>query len=621
MNFEELGLAPEILKAIGELGFESPTPVQEKCIPFIKTNSQDLIANAQTGTGKTAAFGLPILEKINHKDLTVQTLILSPTRELAVQIANDLKNYSKYSKGINVIAVYGGASMDIQVNDLRRGGQIVVGNPGRVMDLIKRNKLKVGNIKYLVLDEADEMLSMGFKDELDAILSNTPADRQTLLFSATMPSGVEHISKNYMNNPEKISLGKRNSGADNVHHIYYKVAAKDRYLALKRIVDINPGVYGIVFVRTRRDAKEVAEHLMKDGYNADALHGDLSQPQREYVMSRFRSRNLQLLVATDVAARGLDVDDLTHILNYNIPDDVEVYVHRSGRTGRAGKSGISISIIHGREQSKVKLLEKMVGKKFQHQLIPVGKEVCEKQLFHLIDVMEKVEVDEKQINPFLGDILQKLESLSREELIKRFVSVEFNRFLNYYTDAEDINLNVGSKRDDRGSDRDRGERGTRDKRERRDSRDRREGRDGREGRDSREGREVRENEPKRHKKNMDYSRFYINLGTKNGINPGKIIGLLTQNPEFKSIEIGEIELFNKFSFFEVDKSYEGKVFDHLDNLDFQGVPVRVELTKAKATPTESKRVRQGGGRDQNRSKSRFGKFNDKKGPKSRHRKK
>lgn len=610
MNFEELGLAPEILKAIGELGFESPTPVQEKCIPFIKTNSQDLIANAQTGTGKTAAFGLPILEKIDHNDLTVQTLILSPTRELAVQIANDLKNYSKYSKGINVIAVYGGASMDIQVNELRRGGQIVVGTPGRVMDLIKRQKLKVGNIKYLVLDEADEMLSMGFKDELDAILSNTPANRQTLLFSATMPSGVEHISKNYMNNPEKIALGKRNSGAENVHHIYYKVAAKDRYLALKRIVDINPGVYGIVFVRTRRDAKEVAEHLMKDGYNADALHGDLSQPQREYVMSRFRSRNLQLLVATDVAARGLDVDDLTHILNYNIPDDVEVYVHRSGRTGRAGKSGISISIIHGREQSKVKLLEKMVGKQFQHQLIPVGKEVCEKQLFHLIDVMKNVEVDEKQINPFLDTILQKLESLSREELIKRFVSVEFNRFLDYYSDAEDINLNVGSKRDVR--ERDRGERGSRDKRERRDSRD---------SRDGREGREVRENEPKRHRKNMDYSRFYINLGTKNGINPGKIIGLLTQNPEFKSIEIGEIELFNKFSFFEVDKSYEGKVFDHLDNLDFQGVPVRVELTKAKATPAVSKKARQGGSRDQNRSKSRFGKFSDKKGPKSRHRKK
>lgn len=589
MKFDEMGLLPEVLKAIGELGFESPTPVQEKCIPFINESNQDLIANAQTGTGKTAAFGLPILENIDHSDSSVQALILSPTRELGVQIANDMKAYSKYSKLINVIAVYGGASIDIQAKELRRGGQIVVGTPGRILDLIKRRILKVGNIKYLVLDEADEMLSMGFKDELDEILANTPAHRRTLLFSATMPNGIDSIAKNYMNNPERISIGKKNQGADNVKHIYYKVQARDRYLALKRIMDINPGIYGIVFVRTRRDAKEVAENLMQDGYNADALHGDLSQPQREYVMARFRSRNLQMLVATDVAARGLDVDDLTHVINYNLPDDSEVYVHRSGRTGRAGKSGVSVSIVHGREQSKVRQLEQMIGKKFHHEMVPVGKQVCEKQLFHLIDKMKNVEMDGTQIDPFMEAINKKLEDLSREDLIKRFVSVEFNRFLEYYSDAGDINIKASSKqdRDSRRSDRDdrddRGERGDR--------------------------------EGKRNRKSMDYSRFYINLGTKNGINPGKLIGLLTKNPAFKSIEIGDIELFKKFSFVEVDKNFESEVFDYLEKSEYQGVPVRIELTKSKATPpqnTKAKKRFDGGGSRDRYKKSGDRKFGDKK---------
>lgn len=557
MNFKEMGLAPEVLKAIGELGFESPTPVQEKCIPFINENNQDLIANAQTGTGKTAAFGLPILGNIDQSDKSVQALILSPTRELAVQIANDIKAYSKYSNLVDVIAVYGGASMDTQVRELHRGGQIVVGTPGRVADLIKRRKLKVGNIKYLVLDEADEMLSMGFKDELDEILSNTPSNRQTLLFSATMPKGVEAISKNYMTNPEKIALGKQNQGADNVSHVYHQVQAKDRYAALKRIVDMNPGVYGIVFARTRRDAKEVAENLMHDGYNADALHGDLSQPQREYVMARFRSRNLQLLVATDVAARGLDVDDLTHVINYNIPDDTEVYVHRSGRTGRAGKSGISISIIHGREQGKLKVIERMIGKKFEKKPVPNGKDICKRQLFHLMDKMEKVDVDEKQIGPFLPAIYKQLEHLSKEDIITRFASVEFNRFLEYYSDAQDLN----QKETRRGEDR-----------------------------------EERPREGKKNRKDIDYSRFYVNLGTKNGISPGKLIGLLTQRPEFKSIEIGEIELFKKFSFIEVDKAFESQVFDHLENLDYQGLPVRIELTKSKATPATKRKSNNFGSR-------------------------
>ncbi len=560
IKFDEMGLAPEVVKAIGELGFETPTPIQEKCIPFIYQNSDDLIANAQTGTGKTAAFGLPIVGLLDPKDKNVQALILSPTRELGMQIAKDLKAYTKYSPDINIVAIYGGASMDLQIKELKRGGQIVVGTPGRVADMIRRKKLKVDHIRWSVLDEADEMLSMGFKDELDAILANTPQEKQTLLFSATIPKGIENIAKKYMSNPEKISVGKKNAGADNVRHFYYKVQARDRYLVLKRIVDMTPGIYGIVFCRTRRETKEVAENLMKDGYNADALHGDLSQPQREYVMARFHSRHLQILVATDVAARGLDVDDLTHVINYNLPDDSEIYVHRSGRTGRAGKSGICVSIIHGREQHKVRLLQKMVGKKFDQEMIPTGAQVCETQLFHLVDKMEHISVDEKQIEPYLETVYKKLDWLSREDLIKRFVSVEFSRFLEYYSDARDLNVSVKRERDNDDEQQEGG---------------------------------------KRHRKNMDYSRFYVNLGTKNGINPGKIIRLITDEPSFKSLEIGSIELFKKFSFFEIDKKYEKEVMKHFENMDYNGIKVSIELSKSKAskpTNTKSSRSSYGGGK-------------------------
>ncbi len=560
IKFDEMGLAPEVVKAIGELGFETPTPIQEKCIPFIYQNSDDLIANAQTGTGKTAAFGLPIVGLLDPKDKNVQALILSPTRELGMQIAKDLKAYTKYSPDINIVAIYGGASMDVQIKELKRGGQIVVGTPGRVADMIRRKKLKVDHIRWSVLDEADEMLSMGFKDELDAILANTPQEKQTLLFSATIPKGIESIAKKYMSNPEKISVGKKNAGADNVRHFYYKVQARDRYLVLKRIVDMTPGIYGIVFCRTRRETKEVAENLMKDGYNADALHGDLSQPQREYVMARFHSRHLQILVATDVAARGLDVDDLTHVINYNLPDDSEIYVHRSGRTGRAGKSGICVSIIHGREQHKVRLLQKMVGKKFDQEMIPTGAQVCETQLFHLVDKMEHISVDEKQIEPYLETVYKKLDWLSREDLIKRFVSVEFSRFLEYYSDARDLNVSVKRERDNDDEQQEGG---------------------------------------KRHRKNMDYSRFYVNLGTKNGINPGKIIRLITDEPSFKSLEIGSIELFKKFSFFEIDKKYEKEVMKHFENMDYNGIKVSIELSKSKAskpTNTKSSRSSYGGGK-------------------------
>jgi ATP-dependent RNA helicase DeaD len=562
MNFTEMGLRSEIVKAIGELGFESPTPIQEECIPFLIENSNDLIANAQTGTGKTAAFGLPILENISAGDLFVQAIILAPTRELTNQITKDLKNYAKYLPAVNIVPVYGGASMDTQIRELRKGGQIVVGTPGRVRDLIKRKILKLGNISHLVLDEADEMLSMGFKEELDEIISKTSPNRQTLLFSATMPKTVVKIANDYMSTPHTIQVDKVNTGAENVRHIYYQVAARDKYLALKRVVDLNPGIYGIVFTRTRSDAKEVAEKLMKDGYNADALHGDLSQPQREYVMARFRSKNLQILVATDVAARGLDVDNLSHVINYNLPDDPEVYVHRSGRTGRAGKSGVSISIIHGRENQKIKQIEKMLGKQFNFQKVPMGKEICKKQLFHLIDNMEKVEVDEKQIEPFMAEVNAKLEWLSREDLIKRFVSVEFNRFLEYYSDAKDLNLNHDQKRSsdrkkDKGRDRDR--------------------------EDFSRG--------KKRKKDIEYSRFYINLGTKNGINPVKLMGLLNKNKQLQSIEIGDIELFKKFSFFEVDKNYEKEVLNYLDKKDYQGLPLKLELSNAPAKKSQSKNQR------------------------------
>ncbi len=565
MKFIEMGLNPDVVKAIGELGFESPTPIQEKCIPYIYEKQEDLIANAQTGTGKTAAFGLPIIGMLDQNDRSVQALILSPTRELALQISKDIEAYTKYSSKINVAAVYGGASMDTQVRDIKKGAQIVVGTPGRTMDLIKRRMLKVGNIKWLVLDEADEMLSMGFKDELDSILENTPDSKQTLLFSATMPKGVEVIANKYMNEPQKIAVGKKNSGADHVEHIYYKVQARDRYAALKRIVDINPGIYGIVFCRTRRETNEVAEHLMQDGYNADALHGDLSQAQREYVMSKFRNKSLQILVATDVAARGLDVNDLTHVINYNLPDDSEVYVHRSGRTGRAGKKGISICLIHSREQHKVKLLQSMVDKKFTQQQVPLGEEVCEKQLFHLVYKIGEITVDDDVIEPYMQAIDEKLGTLSREDLIKRFVSVEFNRFLDYYSGARDLNIHDKKNKD---RDRDRNDQ-------------------------SGEG-------GKKHKRGMDYSRFHLNLGTKNGISPGKIIGLITDNPQFKSLEIGNIELFKKFSFFEIDKKYEQDVIKHFDKLDYNGVEIVIELSKAKANrPGSSKKAKgcsYGGGR-------------------------
>lgn len=594
-TFNDQGLDANILKAIDELGFVNPTPIQELTIPAILTSDEDIIGLAQTGTGKTAGFGLPILQKLESGNKNVQAIILSPTRELCLQITKDLDSYSKYLSKVSILAVYGGARIDTQIQSLKKGVQIVVGTPGRTLDLIKRRALKIDNIQWLVLDEADEMLNMGFRDELDAILETTPSEKQTLLFSATMPNDVRRIAQTYMNNPVEISAGKKNVGADNVSHNYYVLRATDRYLALKRLADINPNIYGIVFCRTRQETKEVANKLIHDGYNADSLHGDLSQAQREQVMARFRSKQLQLLVATDVAARGIDITDLTHVLNYNLPDDPEVYLHRSGRTGRAGKSGVSISLTHGREGRKIKDIEKMVGKKFEQKLIPTGKEICEKNLYSLMDKVEHIEVDEKQIAPYVDAILKKLEWLERDELIKRFISVEFNHFLEYYKNAKDINLNPDQSSRDRDRKDSRGRREPREwDRDRKDSRDKKEPRDwDRDRKDSRDRKEPREwdkdkkeprekKEPKEWKKGPSgnrFSRFYINIGDKQNVKAQNLIGLVNENTRVRDIEIGKIEILRNFSFFEVDKSYESLVIDSFKNAQYGDTPLVVEISK------------------------------------------
>ena len=444
-SFINFSLNSELLKAIKELGFNHPTPIQKKVIPHLMSSDQDLIASAQTGTGKTAAFGLPLLDVTNTRDTNVQALILCPTRELCIQITNDLLGYSKYMKMVNILAVYGGAKIEKQIKSLKKGPQIVVGTPGRTKDLIRRKKLFVGKIERLILDEADEMLSMGFKEDLETIINATSKKKQILLFSATMTPKVVAVTKKYMRNSLEIAVARVNRAADNVQHIFYMVQAKDRYEVVKRIADMNPDIYGIVFCRTRRETKVVANKLINDHYNADTIHGDLSQSERDDVMRRFRKRHLQILVATDVAARGLDVEDLTHVINYNLPDDDEIYIHRSGRTGRAGKKGVSMVIIHGREIRKLKNIERTSGISFTKKDIPNGLDICKKRLYTLIDKIEKVNVNEKQIEPFLPYIYEKLSWLDREKLIKHFVSAEFNRYLSYYNNSKDINVEAHEK--------------------------------------------------------------------------------------------------------------------------------------------------------------------------------
>ena len=551
-TFEDLGVSGEILKAIKEMGYESPMPVQEKVIPYLLGHNNDVVALAQTGTGKTAAYGLPVLQKIDTSRTDVQTVIMAPTRELCLQITDDLKDYSKYIQGLHVLAVYGGASIEPQIRALKKGVQVIVATPGRLVDLMERKVAKLNTVENVVLDEADEMLNMGFSESIDAILAGVPAERNTLLFSATMSKEIERIAKNYLHDAKEIVVGSRNEGAEHVNHIYYMVSARDKYNALKRVADYYPEIYAIIFCRTRMETQEIADKLIKDGYNAESLHGELSQAQRDLTMQKFRQHRVQLLVATDVAARGLDVDELTHVINYGLPDDIESYTHRSGRTGRAGRSGTSISIIHVKEKGKVRAIENQIQKKFVPGILPTGQEICAKQLLKVIDDIEKVEVDEEEIAPFLPEVFRKFDMMEKEDIIKRMVSMEFNTFLNYYKNAPEI-LQPSEKgeRKERGKD---GEKGSR--------RERRSDRGGNRSRTAEAG----------------YTRLFINLGKKDGINPKVFMGFVNRVAQGHRIDLGRIDLMQNFSFFEVPEQQTKTVLNVLSGTDFDGRKVNVEIT-------------------------------------------
>ena len=537
-----MGFTPGILKAIQELGFENPMPVQEKVIPLMLGGEVDIIGLAQTGTGKTAAFGLPLVQATDTEINNTQALILCPTRELCMQITGDLTDYARFTGKLKILAVYGGASIDNQIRSLKKGVHIIVATPGRLIDLIGRGAAKLSSVTTVILDEADEMLNMGFLDSINEILEEVPEGRRTLLFSATMSSEIASIARKYMNSPVEITIGTKNSSADNVSHAYYLIHAKDKYKVLKRIADFEPDIYGIVFCRTRKETQEVASKLIDDGYNADALHGDLSQMQRDAVMQKFRIRNLQLLVATDVAARGLDVEDLTHVINYSLPDDTEVYTHRSGRTGRAGKTGISISLVHLRERHILQQIERRVKKPFKAIPIPTGSEICGKQLFNWVNKLENVVPDHQEIEKFLPDIKERLAGLDREELLKRVVSLEFDRFLDDYRHGEDLIAPVAE----------------------------------REGGHERSGRrDSREQYP------GNYTRLFINLGKSDGFYPEQLIELVNTNTKGRKVPIGKIDLLKTFSFFEVEASYANDLIGALSNATFMDRRVAVEIAQEK----------------------------------------
>ena len=554
-TFEELGVCEEIRHAIEEMGFVQPMPVQEEVIPYLLGNQNDVIALAQTGTGKTAAFGIPVLQRINTSRKETQALILSPTRELCLQIADDLRDFSKYMEGVHIEAVYGGASIEQQIRSLRKGVQIIVATPGRLIDLMNRGVAKLDDVYNVVLDEADEMLNMGFSESIDAILEGVPTDRNTLLFSATMSKEIERIAKGYLHDYKEIVVGSRNEGAEHVNHIYYMVNAKDKYLALKRLVDFYPRIFAIIFCRTKLETQEVADKLIRDGYNAEALHGDLSQQQRDLTMQKFRQHTVQLLVATDVAARGLDVDDLTHVINYGLPDDIENYTHRSGRTGRAGKKGTSLSIVHSREKHKIRNIEKEIGKSFEEGKIPTAEEICKKQLYKVMDQIVKADVDEEQIAPFMQDIDRYFEYIDKEDLIKKIVSMEFGRFLAYYADAPEIEP-VGTKKE-RGEKRERGKRG--------------------------EKREGGSRKPE-----AGYRRLFINLGKKDGFYPGELMQFLNKNVK-GHVEVGHIDLLTMMSYFEVPEEDAQRVMKYVNGQKYKGRDVRCNDADEGGRPSRDSR--------------------------------
>lgn len=558
LTFEDLGVSTPLMRAVEELGFEHPMPIQAQVIPVILGHTEagegrDVVGLAQTGTGKTAAFGLPVLQNIEINRYEPQALVLAPTRELCLQIASDLQDFAKYLKGITILPVYGGSSIGSQIGALKRGVHVVVATPGRLIDLMERGAVSLANVRTLVLDEADEMLNMGFQEDIETILGGVPADHRTMLFSATMPKAIAEIAKKYLTNPVEITIGHKNEGAANVNHVYYLVHAKDKYAALKRIVDYYPNIYGIIFCRTKLDTQEIAKNLMDEGYNADALHGDLSQEQRDLVMRKFRTRHLQLLVATDVAARGLDVDDLTHVINYGLPDDLEVYTHRSGRTGRAGKKGTSICIVHIKERRRLAEIERFIGKEFEKGLVPTTERIIEKQLFNLADRLEKVEVKEEEVEKYLDPVLKKLGWLSAEDLVKRIVSLEFNRMLEFYKGSE--NLDIPEERKPR----QKGERPERNSRK-----------------DASVARKKDAENGKAVQAEPGFTRIFINLGKRDGIFPKQLISFMNSLVHHR-IEMGRIDLLTNFSFFEVPEREARFVVKDMDGADWKGRRVSVSV--------------------------------------------
>lgn len=535
--FEALGLKPEIVRSVTDLGFTAPTPIQEQAIPVLISGTMDFVGLAQTGTGKTAAFGLPLLQLINAADKFPQALIVCPTRELCLQITNDLQDFRKYVKGVNAEAVYGGASISMQIRNLRQGVQIVVATPGRLIDLIERKAIDLQKVKYVVLDEADEMLNMGFRDDIDFVLKNTVNRESIWLFSATMPPEVRAISRNFMTSPKEITVGKKNSGNVNIDHQYFVAPANQRYETLKRLIDFNPGMYGIIFTRTKADAQEISERLSKAGYDIEALHGDLTQQQRDKVMGRFRSKTLQLLIATDVAARGIDVDGITHVINYELPDDMEVYTHRSGRTARAGKSGICISICHTRETFKIRQLEKMVNAQFHKLDIPSGKDVCRKQFFHFMDKLIQADISHGDYETYLPDLMQKFENVSKEEVLQRVAALEFDHFLKYYEHADDLNVKIS-------------------------------------GRES-----IRDNGSRKERsfntRDNGYTRLFVNLGIKDGFYKASFLQFILDESNLKKEVLGKIDMRDMNTWVEVDKAEAGKMIKAIDGKRYNNRTVRM----------------------------------------------